>query len=121
MFAAAAGETEGRVAHIFDLIAFFFTAIEPFSLVLSAAARLREAAFTCRRLPLRRLEALPVHDGRSALLVLRLGDPHRREGRERRKDRSTDPHAVLTLWGSHNLDLHAARCELRDFLKVMIT
>ena len=53
-----------------------------------------------------RLEALPVHDRRTALIVLLLGDPHLLEGREGGEDGSTDPHGVLALRWCDDLDLH---------------
>ena len=51
-------------------------------------------------------EALAVHDGGAALIVLALGDPHLLEGAQGGQDGASDPHAVLTLWGCHHLDLH---------------
>ena len=40
------------------------------------------------------LEALPVHDGRTRLVVLLLGDPHLLEGGEGGQDGATDPDGV---------------------------
>ena len=55
-------------------------------------------------------------DNRGArLVILLLGDPHLLERRQRRQDRSTDPHRVLALGGSHNLDLHGRRGKRSDF------
>ena len=64
----------------------------------------------------KRLEALPVHDGWSALIVLLLGDPHLLEGGERGQDGATDPDGVLTLWRRNDLDLHGRRGKRGDFL-----
>merc|ERR1719188_1618791 len=50
-------------------------------------------------------EALPVHDGRTRLVVLALGDPHLLEGAERRQDGASNPHRVLALGRGHHLDL----------------
>ena len=52
------------------------------------------------------LEALSVHDGRAALVILALGDPHLLEGAQGGQDGASDPHAVLTLRRCHHLDLH---------------
>merc|ERR1719278_1670942 len=52
-----------------------------------------------------RLEALTVHDGGAALVVLLLGDPHLLEGGEGSQDGASDPDGVLPLWGSDDLDL----------------
>ena len=52
------------------------------------------------------LEALAVDNGGSALIVLLLGDPHLLEGGEGGEDGAADPHGVLTLRGSNDLDLH---------------
>ena len=62
------------------------------------------------------LEALPVHDGWAALVVLLLGDPHLLEGREGGKNGATDPHGVLTLWWGDDLDLHGGWGERGDLL-----
>merc|ERR1712192_343281 len=50
------------------------------------------------------LEALPVDDGGTALVVLLLGDPHLLEGGEGSPDGATDPDGALPLWGSLDLD-----------------
>ena len=63
-----------------------------------------------------RLEALPVDDGRSRLVVLLLRDPHLLEGREGGENGTTDPDGVLALWGSDDLDLHAGRSKSSDLL-----
>merc|ERR1712123_456009 len=62
------------------------------------------------------LEALPVNDGGTALVVLLLGDPHLLEGRERGKDGASDPDRVLPLWGSNDLYLDGRRSEGGDLL-----
>jgi hypothetical protein len=62
------------------------------------------------------LEALAVHDGRTALVVLLLGDPHLLEGRERSENRTTDPDGVFALWWGNDLDLHGRRGKSCDFL-----
>ena len=59
----------------------------------------------------RRLEALSVHDGRTGLVVLGLGDPHLLEGGEGGQDGPTDPHGVFALRGGDHLDLHGGRGE----------
>lgn len=51
----------------------------------------------------RGLEALPVDDGRSSLVVLLLANPHLLEGGERGEDGAADPHGVLPLWRSDDL------------------
>merc|ERR1719296_94590 len=61
-------------------------------------------------------EALTVHDGRPTLVVLALGDPHLLESRQRRQDRSSDPHGVLPLRRSHHLDLHGGRGQSSQLL-----
>ena len=62
------------------------------------------------------LEALAVDDGRTALIVLLLGDPHLLEGGEGGQDGTTDPDRVLSLWRSNDLDLHGGWSERGDFL-----
>merc|ERR1712107_542904 len=52
------------------------------------------------------LEALPVDDGGTGLVVLLLGDPHGLEGGEGSQDGASDPDGVLPLWWSDDLDLH---------------
>jgi len=47
-----------------------------------------------------------VNNGWARLIVLLLGDPHLLEGRERSQDGATNPHGVLPLGGSNDLDLH---------------
>merc|ERR1712201_33787 len=62
------------------------------------------------------LEALPVDNGGSTLVVLLLGDPHLLEGGERSEDGATDPDGVLPLRGSDNLNLDGGRRESGDLL-----
>ena len=62
------------------------------------------------------LEALSVHDGRTGVLVLGLGDPHGLESSESGKDGSSNPHGVLTLGRSDDLDAHGRRCKGSDLL-----
>ena len=50
-----------------------------------------------------------MHDARSHLVVLVLGDPHLREAAERAEDRAADPHRVLPLRRRNALDLHTGR------------
>ena len=68
------------------------------------------------RLQFHTLEAFAVDNGRAALVVLLLGDPHLLEGRQGRKDRATDPDRVLALGRSNDLDLHGGRGERRNLL-----
>lgn len=63
-----------------------------------------------------RLEALAVDNGRTALVVLLLGDPHLLEGGEGSKNRTTDPDRVLALRGCDDLDLHGGWSQGGDFL-----
>merc|ERR1711977_697145 len=51
-------------------------------------------------------EALTVHNRGARLIILALGDPHLLECAQRGKDGATNPHRVLALWWSHNLNLH---------------
>lgn len=57
-----------------------------------------------------RLEALPVDDGGSRLVVLLLGDPHLLECGERGEDGTADPYGVFPLGRRNDLDLHGRRC-----------
>jgi len=63
-----------------------------------------------------RLEALSVHDLRSRLVVLLLGDPHLLESGQRGQDRSSDPHGVLSLRRCDDLNLHRLRSKSLDLL-----
>ena len=61
-------------------------------------------------------EALAVHDGRAALIVLALGDPHLLEGAQGGQDGASDPHAVLTLRGNHHLNSDGGRRQCSQLL-----
>ena len=63
-----------------------------------------------------RLEAFPVDDAGTRLVVLLLGDPHLLEGGERGQDGSSDPYGVLPLGRSDYLDLHGGRSKSGDLL-----
>merc|ERR1711869_47070 len=54
----------------------------------------------------RHSEAFTVHNGWARLIILTLGNPHLLEGAQRRKNGATNPHRVLALRWSNNLDLH---------------
>merc|ERR1719180_698081 len=62
------------------------------------------------------LEALPVDDGGTALVVLLLGDPHLLEGGEGSQDGASDPDGVLPLGGSDDLDLNGGGSQGSDLL-----
>merc|ERR1712201_6538 len=62
------------------------------------------------------LEALPVDNGGSALVVLLIRDPHLLEGGERGEDGASDPDGVLPLWGSDDLDLDGGGSKGSDLL-----
>ena len=64
----------------------------------------------------RSLEALPVDDGGAGLVVLLFGDPHLLEGGQGGQDGATDPHRVLALWRSDDLDLHGLGSQGGDLL-----
>lgn len=57
-----------------------------------------------------------MHNGRTALVVFLLGDPHLLEGREGSENRTTDPDRVLALGRSNDLDLHGRRSKSSDLL-----
>merc|ERR1712094_114263 len=61
------------------------------------------------------LEALAVDDGRARLVVFGLGDPHLLEGGEGGEDGAANPHGVLALRRSNDLDLHCGRSKSRQF------
>ena len=50
------------------------------------------------------LEALPVDDGGTCLIVLLLADPHLLEGGQGSQDGAADPHGVLPLRGGDDLN-----------------
>merc|ERR1719168_74358 len=62
------------------------------------------------------LEALAVHNGWAALVVLLLGDPHLLEGGQRGQDGATDPYRVLPLGRSNDLDLNGGWGKSGDLL-----
>merc|ERR1719186_528492 len=62
------------------------------------------------------LEAFAVDNGRAALIILLLGDPHLLEGGEGSQDGSSDPDRVLPLWGSNDLDLDGGWSKSSDLL-----
>ena len=49
------------------------------------------------------LEALPVDNGRSCLIILLLADPHLLEGGQGGQDGASDPDRVFSLRGSDDL------------------
>ena len=57
-----------------------------------------------------------MHNGRTRLVVLGLGDPHLLEGGEGGQDRATNPDRVFTFWGSNDLDLHGRRSKGGELL-----
>jgi hypothetical protein len=62
------------------------------------------------------LEAFPVNNGWTALIVFLLGDPHLLEGGEGRQDGATDPDGVFPLWWSNDLDLNGGWSQGSDLL-----
>merc|ERR1712176_255498 len=67
------------------------------------------------------LEAFPVDDGGTRLVVLLLGDPHLLEGGERSQDGSSDPDGVFPLGRSNDLDLHGGGSKGGDLLLHSVT
>merc|ERR1711979_111444 len=63
-----------------------------------------------------KLEAFPVNNGWSTLIILLLGDPHLLEGGERGQDGSSDPDRVRPLWWGNDLDLDGGRSKGGDLL-----
>ena len=63
-----------------------------------------------------RLEALPVDDGRSGLIVFLFADPHGLEGGQGSQDGATDPDGVFALRRGNDLNLHGRRGHGRDLL-----
>ena len=55
------------------------------------------------------LEALPVSDGGTRLIILLPRDPHGLEGGERGQDGATNPDGVLPLGRSYHPDLQGVR------------
>merc|ERR1712016_403322 len=62
------------------------------------------------------LEALPVDNARTGLVILLLGDPHLLEGGEGGQDGASDPDGVLPLGGSDDLDLDGGGSQGGDLL-----
>jgi len=62
------------------------------------------------------LEAFPVDDAGAGLVVLLLGDPHLLEGGQGGEDGAADPHGVLSLRRSDDLDLNGGWSQSSDFL-----
>ena len=62
------------------------------------------------------LEALPVNNGSSRLIILLLRDPHLLEGGEGGQDGATNPYRVFPLWWSNNPDLHGLWGQISDLL-----
>ena len=62
------------------------------------------------------LEAFPVDNAWTGLVVLLLGDPHLLEGGEGGEDGSSDPDGVLPLGGSDDLDLDGGGSQGGDLL-----
>ena len=62
------------------------------------------------------LEALPVNDGGTRLIVLLLGDPHLLEGGQGSKDGASDPDRVFPFRRSNDLDLHGGWGQRSDLL-----
>merc|ERR1712212_883480 len=52
-----------------------------------------------------------MNNGWTSFIILLLGDPHLVKGRERSKNRSSDPYGVFPLRRSNDLDLHRRRGE----------
>lgn len=65
------------------------------------------------------LEAFAVHDGWARLIVLLLANPHLLEGGQGGQDGAPDPHRVLTLRGSNNLQKENK--DLQGILKFQAT
>merc|ERR1712127_596802 len=67
------------------------------------------------QLPQRLLsEALAVNNRGTALVIFALGNPHLLESRQRGQDGASDPHRILALRWSHDLDLHCGGREGSD-------
>ena len=62
------------------------------------------------------LEAFPVDNGWSRLVILLLADPHLLEGGQRSQNGASDPDGVFALWWSNDLDLHGGWGERGNFL-----
>ena len=62
------------------------------------------------------LKAFSVNDRWAWFVVLLFRNPHLLEGRQRRQDRSSDPHRVFALRWSDDLDLHRWGSQRGDLL-----
>lgn len=62
------------------------------------------------------LEALAVHNGRSTLVILLLGDPHLLESRQRSEDGATNPDRVFALRRRDDFHSHRGWREGGDLL-----
>merc|ERR1719494_15496 len=60
------------------------------------------------------LEAFPVDNGWTRLVVFLFGDPHLLEGGEGSQDGSSDPDGIFPLWWGNDLNLHGRWGEGRD-------
>ena len=67
------------------------------------------------------LEALPVDDGGTGLVVLLLGDPQGLEGWEGGQDGASDPGGVLPLWWSDHVVLYVVRGEGCHFFLLAVS
>merc|ERR1711953_1245521 len=83
---------------------------------ITLAADKYETNLKQRILAKKKLEALPVDDGRAGLVVLLLGNPHLLEGGQGGQDGASDPDRVLSLWWGNCLDLHGGWGEGGDLL-----
>ncbi|KAF0757612.1 Uncharacterized protein FWK35_00016373 [Aphis craccivora] len=57
------------------------------------------------------LEAFPVNNGRAALVVFGLRNPHLLKSRQGRQDGATDPYGVLAFGRCDRFDFHRGRGE----------
>lgn len=57
-----------------------------------------------------------MNDGRTALVVLGLRDPHLLESGQGRQDGTTDPYGIFAFGRRDRLDLHGGRRERSDLL-----
>jgi hypothetical protein len=71
---------------------------------------------TSRRLAAVGLEAFPVDNGGTRLVVFLFGDPHLLEGGQGGQDGTADPDGIFALGRCDDLDLHGGRGQGSDFL-----
>ena len=62
------------------------------------------------------LEAFPVDDSRTTLIILLHGDPHLLKGGKGSDEGATDPGRVLPLWRSDDLDVNSRGSQGGDLL-----